>query len=75
MNPPSDSARFISRLKKNNGLNLFFDFVSPKGAGAFRPTLESSVAGARITGESAIIREQSRSTATLIYDYATPNNG
>ena len=61
---------------KINGLNLFFDFVSPEGAGAFRPTLGSSAAGACITGESAIICEQSRLTATsLIYDYATPNNG
>jgi len=58
------------------GLNLFFDFVSPEGAGAFRPTLGSSAAGACTTGESAIICEQSRLTPTsLIYDYATPNNG
>jgi hypothetical protein len=35
---------------KINGLDVCFDFVSPEGAGAFRPTLGSSAAGACITG-------------------------
>jgi hypothetical protein len=45
----------IQKLMDSN--SLFFDFVSPKDYGAFKPTLEWCA-----------------DTASLIYDYATPNN-